>query len=491
MKRSRMLYLCAESYILWGLLCMIVSGEVNYIVLFRWAVFVPLFIIAFNLPNKNAIRLSLIAVGIVQSIVVIMQQAGVIANHNPFFRLTGFIRNPGAMGGFQAIAMTAGAICLKKRHYVIPLSICSALIIYSIVASGSRAAWIAALSGAVLTSRKPISTFLRSHRWGIAVLISFCISCAAVLYLIRPESADARLLVWRTSLGIICDNPIFGIGPGQFRSAYMLYQADFFAQHPLSRYAFVADNAAYPYNEFIRIAVEQGIIGLGIFLLTVYAAVENSSDPDAVALLTALLLFSCFSFPIDKPATAVLFPILFGACGKGYDGKTGKILASASGAVLLLFSICIFAFRADTKKDIERMRSEYDEGAEEGLEHRLPHIYTDIRFNSDYFCLVWKYAEMRQDTLAFIFLLPTCENWCDVGKFYYATGNDELAEKYFREAAAMIPTRLLPKYYLWKILKRQNKKDEAERMAKIIIKQPVKVENTITLRIRQEVKKSL
>ena len=77
-KRSLMLYLSAGIYILWGLICLTISGEANYIVLFRWAVFIPLFIIAFNLPDKNVIWLSLIAVGTVQSVIVVMQQTGII-----------------------------------------------------------------------------------------------------------------------------------------------------------------------------------------------------------------------------------------------------------------------------------------------------------------------------------------------------------------------------------------------------------------------------
>ena len=93
---------------------MIVSKEINYIVLFKWAVFIPLFTIAGSLMNKNVIYFSLIAIGMVQSMIVIMQQIGVFASHNPFFPIIGFMGNPGIMGGFQAIAMTACIVYLKK-----------------------------------------------------------------------------------------------------------------------------------------------------------------------------------------------------------------------------------------------------------------------------------------------------------------------------------------------------------------------------------------
>lgn len=490
MKQNKALYLSAALYILWGVLCMIVSKEINYIVLFKWAVFIPLLTIAGSLMNKNVIYFSLIAIGMVQSVIVIMQQIGVFASHNPFFPTIGFMGNPGIMGGFQAIAMTACIVYLKKRQTVILTSICIVFIAYSIIASGSRAALIAAVFGSILLYRKPISTFFNIHKWSIAAVTIICIVGAACLYFYRPGSANARLLIWRVSSDIIQDNLIFGIGPGQFRSTYMLYQASYFARNPLSEYSLVADNAAYPYNEFIRITVEQGIIGLSIFLSLVYFAIRRSSDSDALAPLGALLLFSCFSYPIDKPAMAMLFPILLGTCANNYKTTSDKSLLITSSTVLLFSIVCISFFWTNTEKDIKDMRKTYNRKGAEILTHKLPHIYTDIRFNSLYFNLVQKYEEM-QDTVLFCFALPSCENWCDIGNFYYRTGNMELAEKYFRQATDMIPTRLLPKYYLWKLLNEQNREDEAVKMAKIIMEQPIKVENTTTLRIRQEVKTSL
>lgn len=187
---------------------------------------------------------------------------------------------------------------------------------------------------------------------------------------------------------------------------------------------------------------------------------------------------------------AMLFPILLGTCANNYKTTSDKSLLITSSTILLFSIVCIAFFWTNTEKDIKDMRKAYNRKGAESLAHKLPHIYTDIRFNSLYFNLVQKYEEM-QDTILFCFALPSCENWCDIGNFYYRTGNMELAEKYFCQATDMIPTRLLPKYYLWKLLNEQNREDEAVKMAKIIMEQPIKVENTTTLRIRQEVKTSL
>ena len=58
------------------------------------------------------------------------------------------------------------------------------------------------------------------------------------------------------------DNPLFGTGTGGWLANYMHFQADFFALHPLSSWGMLADNAVCPYNEFLHIAAEQGLLGL-------------------------------------------------------------------------------------------------------------------------------------------------------------------------------------------------------------------------------------
>ena len=51
-----------------------------------------------------------------------------------------------------------------------------------------------------------------------------------MLYLMRPDSLNGRLLIWRISLDILKDNFIFGIGIDGFRSTYPLYQMDFLSK---------------------------------------------------------------------------------------------------------------------------------------------------------------------------------------------------------------------------------------------------------------------
>ena len=85
---------------------------------------------------------------------------------------------------------------------------------------------------------------------------------ALLLYHQKQNSANGRLLIWKVSCEMIKDKPIFGHGYGAFKVKYMDYQADYFKNNPNSIFAILADNVKHPFNEYIKIAVEFGIISL-------------------------------------------------------------------------------------------------------------------------------------------------------------------------------------------------------------------------------------
>lgn len=87
------------------------------------------------------------------------------------------------------------------------------------------------------------------------------------LYILKKDSADGRLLIWRCGVDMVLDKPLFGHGTEAFRAHYMDYQADFFKQHPNSHFAVLADNVQQPFNEYLGLAIHHGLAGL--FLLFV------------------------------------------------------------------------------------------------------------------------------------------------------------------------------------------------------------------------------
>ncbi len=88
-------------------------------------------------------------------------------------------------------------------------------------------------------------------------------------------------------------------------------------------------------------------------------------------------------------------------------------------------------------------------------------------------------------------LPPSSELYCEIGNAFAETRNTDKAIEYYTLAANMIPTRVLPRYLLWKLEVQSNNTENAINIAKTIIGQQTKIENTFTIRVRAEMKKYL
>ena len=78
--------------------------------------------------------------------------------------------------------------------------------------------------------------------------------------------------------------------------------------------------------------------------------------------------------------------------------------------------------------------------------------------------------------------------FCDLGVAYAQTGNFEGAEDCFKMAMDMIPSRMLPRYRLFCLYRDKGQYVEAFDIAGQVLKQKVKVVNSLVLDIRREVK---
>lgn len=76
------------------------------------------------------------------------------------------------------------------------------------------------------------------------------------------SSANSRIMIWRSALAIGRDNPIFGIGPGNFQQIYLEYQKKF--TEPYLEWA-----VPEPHNIFLAFWLETGILGLTGFVMII------------------------------------------------------------------------------------------------------------------------------------------------------------------------------------------------------------------------------
>jgi len=121
-------------------------------------------------------------------------------------------------------------------------------------------------------------------------------------------SADTRAQIWRETVGLIKDFPLFGCGLGGYESAFLRYKT----VAPM----FTVD---YAHNDYLQVLAEMGILGFGIGLLlllrVMYSAVSgairaDSTDDRCLSIaclgsLTAITLHSFVDFNMYVPANAL------------------------------------------------------------------------------------------------------------------------------------------------------------------------------------------
>ncbi|MDP8248115.1 MAG: O-antigen ligase family protein [Candidatus Tritonobacter lacicola] len=130
------------------------------------------------------------------------------------------------------------------------------------------------------------------------------------------DSAGGRWIIWKASLGLVKEYPIFGCGLGAFVSVFPVVQPA------------IISNAIYDHahNDYLEFLVEFGIVGLvcliWILVLIVRKAVallRAESTPYArgltagiAASMLAILLHSFTDFGLHMPANALVFAVLIG-----------------------------------------------------------------------------------------------------------------------------------------------------------------------------------
>jgi O-antigen ligase len=130
----------------------------------------------------------------------------------------------------------------------------------------------------------------------------------------KSESVEARTEAARTSLPIIQDYPLVGTGGGSFYNIFLSYRT------PKYGYTYVD----HTHNDFVEIATDYGLLGLGFLGLLVGAtlfkvirviATRKSRLPWGIAFgvamsIVALLLHSTVDFNLQIPANAMTMVVI-------------------------------------------------------------------------------------------------------------------------------------------------------------------------------------
>jgi O-antigen ligase len=234
-----------------------------------------------------------------------------------------------------------GILKLEKSWKILSVFV-SVSIFILIVLLQTRAIWVgtmAAVGVSVLVLMFHGKKFGVGRKWQIAIVatgILGIIAVVSVLFLSQGKSNNPyikqlqsitnpqskqnihRINIWKTTLDMIPEKPVFGYGPGNWKlHAPKFHNGRFTEENEL--------NWQRPHNDFLWVLAEKGLVGfliyLGIFAFVFYfliAVIRKSVDVDdkkfALLLIFGLSMYlaaSFFDFPYERVFHQTYLGIIF------------------------------------------------------------------------------------------------------------------------------------------------------------------------------------
>ncbi|PTN08547.1 O-antigen ligase [Mangrovibacterium marinum] len=453
---------------------------------------------------------SCLFVGFAESVLAMLQAMHLLNSSHVFFNMTGTFSNPGQLGGFVAIQLFLVGHLIEKywsrtsRLFKVLLLSFALLLVSTLLLSQSRAAWLAAIGGGIYVL---FSYMKKSHiklkpqqlRAIRTLGLSSIVLLIVLLYHYKKDSADGRLLIWRVTLDMIADHPVFGSGPGTFSANYFTYQSNYFATNPDSRFLLLAGNPSYAFNEFLLAAAELGAVGLGFLLLIIISVFnakrEVKEDVFLKGAFLAFCIFAFFSYPSSVFMLAVLPAVLLAIMYSpslikmSFPWGMQLVVIATSVAIGIItlnhhqllknaslqLQIVASAKDAQPTSACFNLRSNYSRLKNEpNFLYPYAYYFTEKLTHSEQISILEDASQ----------IVPSVEILCKLGKQYQKIHQYSKAEQCFTLSANVVPARILPNYYLFELYREQADTISASNIANKLLNQPVKIENTETIKAK-------
>lgn len=407
----------------------------------------------------------------VEGVWALLQLCGVVAPGHALYPATGSFYNPGPLCGFMAVgvpvalwwAWRKGSRLTEWAGWAM-LLLCAAVM----PALMGRTGWIAAAAGMAVVwwgmGRRRLSAAQRRKVWRLAIAGVVVIAVAGVgLYLLKPESARGRLLMWRVGVdALLAEGGWTGIGWDRVAGAIGRAQEAYFmgGERSAAEMA-VAGAPDYAFNEFVQVGIAYGWVGLAVMVAAVVWTIATAWRGGAYGIAgggVALVVVCCGSYPLQfGEFYAVGGLLMAGAAGAMRGSERGVRGAVALGVMTVaLWGGWHREQRQREGREWQRMRGAYVYGRlSERRGDELLRLGERFGWSHRYLFDAGKAlresGRLREsDSL----LREGLERSSDpmmlnlLGRNAQERGDGRVAEEYYRRAAARIPSRLYPRYLL-------------------------------------------
>jgi O-antigen ligase len=384
----------------------------------------------------------------------------------------------------------------------------------------SRTSWMAVIAGLIIltiTVKKTqyIKICLlkkRLYGWTVAVLCLmvctlFLFFSVKALYTFKKDSADGRLLMWTVSSSIFRQKPVIGNGTGSFGALYMDAQVAYFKEHPDSKYVMLAGDVSSPCNEYVRIAVEEGLVGLlmiiAIICFLLFGAKlkqKEKSSLEAItfntvkAIFVALLIIALFTQAFELYPFKALGVIIV-ACLSSHIFPVWQMRFFANSS--RFFRICLLTMLTVLFPFALYHAGAYYNSVHEWYDVKTSRIYscnekadlyaglypvlkTDAFFLYDYAHILRQKGDLSKTACLLEQAMKFRSSYSlniEMGKVFNEQGKHQAALQCWRQASFMVPSRFLPLYLIIMLEYELGQTEMARHHAREFMRKKIKVEN--------------
>lgn len=429
---------------------------------------------------------------------------------NGSFTITGPFDNPAGISALLAgvAPLFIGSIAgTNQKHQKIFLALGLVLCIAVVWATQARAAILATMAalvaGVAVADKRVFVILAKYKKILLPIAVIFVALSATALYWWKAPSANGRLIIWKNTLTIIAQEPLWGYGQSGFYRAYMPQQAVYFSKNSsIQTTAMLAGNVRHPFNEYLKEIAEYGIVGFLLSTVLIGFAIyhwHKRKDTESIYVLIslgAIGICALFSYPLDYPAVRLL-----ALCNIAFLLKANaRQVKPCTGRLLLLLPALAAGYLAWQKalpeihwKTVATQALQGTDTAVTMPKYRTLYSRSYLKNNA---LFLYNYAAesfMADDYATAIRLLHECLPVMDdyptrllLGDCYLQSGNYAQAEKHLRTARNMIPSRFVPPYKLATLYLQRGDTAKAVQTATQILRMPVKVNSLEVAYIQAE-----
>ena len=416
---------------------------------------------------KTIIVWTLIAFGMKEAVLGLLQVYGYEPSNHSLYALTGSFYNPGPYSGFLAMCLPLALYeWLKGKRIWKHVALVAWVLMLVVLPSGmSRSAWLAALvaSGYVLCVHywEKVCRYWKLFCVGGVLLIILGIGA----YHWKKDSADGRLLMWKIAFTEVIV-PWNGVGWEYVAGAYGEGQERYFASGKgTEQEEHVAGAPEYVFNEYLQVGLAWGMPAMfGIVFLVIVCLKwgHESRQFGVCGGLLSLSVFAFSSYPFQFLAFILAFLALLVACAIGYRKKW-------VGALALVLGIGLGVYLADNRPQ-KNARQMFEQAH---AQHKAGKWWASTE-------LLIETMKVSSDAMVLNI----------IGKNFQEMGQPKVAEHWYIRSTHRLPNRIYPYYLLAKLYAEHPDvfpKEKLEWAAKVVLEKEAKVESTAIRQMREEV----